>query len=89
MIEIFLLVLGSLVRGLQPSWLSRFGRRLGLVIIAICVLIFVLLAFKAYVTSGLSEKLFVSFLVIAISLEAAAVPTALPALVTITAAHRD
>ncbi len=63
--------------------LSRFGRRLGLVIIAICVVVFILLVFKAYFANGLSDKLFVSFLFIAISLAVAAVPTALPAVVTI------
>ncbi len=63
--------------------LAIFGKRLGVVIIAICILVFILLLFKAYMVNGLSEKLLVSFLFIAISLAVAAVPTALPAVVTI------
>ncbi len=63
--------------------LSLFGKKLGLVIIAICILVFTLLVFKAYMAENLSTELFVSFLFIAVSLAVAAVPTALPAVVTI------
>ncbi len=64
--------------------LNSFGRRLGGAIIAICV--FVLLASCAkeiLAGQGLSRELFISFAFIAISLAVAAVPTALPAVVTI------
>ncbi len=64
--------------------LNSFGRRLGGVIIAICF--FVLLASCAkelLAGQGLSRELFISFAFIAISLAVAAVPTALPAVVTI------
>lgn len=64
--------------------LNVFGRRLGGAIIAICI--FVLLASCAKEIlggQGLSKELFVSFAFIAISLAVAAVPTALPAVVTI------
>ncbi|MEN8257789.1 MAG: cation-translocating P-type ATPase [Thermodesulfobacteriota bacterium] len=64
--------------------LNSFGRRLGGVIIAICI--FVLLASCAkelMAGNGLSKELFVAFAFIAISLAVAAVPTALPAVVTI------
>lgn len=63
--------------------LSLFGKKLGLVIIAICILVFTLLVFKAYMADEISPKLFVSFLFIGVSLAVAAVPTALPAVVTI------
>ncbi len=64
--------------------LNSFGRRLGGVIIAICI--FVLLASCAkelLAGHGLSKELFVGITFVAISLAVAAVPTALPAVVTI------
>ncbi|MBC8209365.1 MAG: cation-translocating P-type ATPase [Desulfobulbaceae bacterium] len=63
--------------------LHRFGQRLGMVIIAVCVLVFALLTTQAVLGPGLSEELFFSFLLIGVSLAVAAVPTALPAVVTI------
>ena len=64
--------------------LDTFGRKLGTVIIFICV--FVLLASitkELLEHQALSTEMFISFAFIAISLAVAAVPTALPAVVTI------
>lgn len=64
--------------------LDQFGRKLGTVIIAICVAVFLLcLARYRLYTESLSSKVFLDFAFIAISLAVAAVPTALPAVVTI------
>ncbi|MCF8055256.1 MAG: cation-translocating P-type ATPase [Desulfocapsa sp.] len=63
--------------------LHRFGQKLGLVILAICSVVFFLLSLQSYFEGNLSTDVFVSFLFIAISLAVAAVPTALPAVVTI------
>ncbi|MBU0482504.1 MAG: cation-translocating P-type ATPase [Proteobacteria bacterium] len=63
--------------------LDRFGKKLGLVIIAVCLFIFVLLFSKDLIMGKLSVHSFISFAFIAISLAVAAVPTALPAVVTI------
>jgi P-type Ca2+ transporter type 2C len=63
--------------------LHRFGKRLGGVILAICFVVFCLLSLQSFSRGSLTEQTFVSFLFIAISLAVAAVPTALPAVVTI------
>lgn len=64
--------------------LDRFGRNLGLVIVIICLLVFSLCLGRHYLdTSGISIRAFLDFAFIAISLAVAAVPTALPAVVTI------
>ena len=63
--------------------LDRFGRKLGWVIIAICFIVFTLFFVKAWLGGGLSPEVFLSLAFIAISLAVAAVPTALPAVVTI------
>ncbi|MGV1099365.1 cation-translocating P-type ATPase [Thiovibrio sp. JS02] len=64
--------------------LHLFGKKLGAVIIAICVLIFFLFALREYLDNGgISRELFIAFIFIAISLAVAAVPTALPAVVNI------
>ena len=63
--------------------LHRFGKRLGWVILAICLVVFSLLSFQSFVSGTLTEQTFIAFLFIAISLAVAAVPTALPAVVTI------
>ena len=63
--------------------LDHFGRKLGLAIIGICVVVFVLFFAKAYFAGELSLQVFVALAFIAISLAVAAVPTALPAVVTI------
>lgn len=64
--------------------LDRFGRNLGLVIIAICILVFLLLVGRLRQSqASLDSLVFLEFAFIAISLAVAAVPTALPAVVTI------
>ncbi|MCK5226780.1 MAG: HAD-IC family P-type ATPase, partial [Desulfobulbaceae bacterium] len=63
--------------------LDVFGKKLGTVIIGICIFIFLLSFGKEYLTSGITAESFIAFAFIAISLAVAAVPTALPAVVTI------
>jgi len=63
--------------------LDHFGKKLGLAIIGICVIVFILFFAKAYYAGELSLQVFVALAFIAISLAVAAVPTALPAVVTI------
>jgi len=63
--------------------LDHFGKKLGLAIIGICVIVFILFFAKAYFAGGLSLQVFIALAFIAISLAVAAVPTALPAVVTI------
>jgi P-type Ca2+ transporter type 2C len=63
--------------------LHRFGQRLGAVILAICFIVFCLLSLQSFLSDCLTNQMFISFLFIAISLAVAAVPTALPAVVTI------
>jgi Ca2+-transporting ATPase len=64
--------------------LNSFGRRLGVVIIGVCVLVLIAACAKEILAGqGLTKELFISVAFIAISLAVAAVPTALPAVVTI------
>jgi len=63
--------------------LHRFGKRLGGVILAVCLMVFCVLSLQAFFMEGLTRQTFIAFLFIAISLAVAAVPTALPAVVTI------
>ncbi|MBU1640852.1 MAG: cation-translocating P-type ATPase, partial [Proteobacteria bacterium] len=64
--------------------LNSFGRRLGVVIIGVCVLVLIAACAKEILAGqGLTRELFISVAFIAISLAVAAVPTALPAVVTI------
>ncbi|HDS16770.1 MAG TPA: cation-translocating P-type ATPase [Proteobacteria bacterium] len=64
--------------------LDRFGHRLGLVIIFICLMVMVLSCGKEYLQfHNVSRESLIAFSFIAISLAVAAVPTALPAVVTI------
>ncbi len=63
--------------------LDVFGRKLGVVILLICLLVFILSMFKEYMLNGITLNALVKFAFIAISLAVAAVPTALPAVVTI------
>lgn len=63
--------------------LDQFGKKLGSVIILICLLLFALCFAKAYAAGSLSPQSLIAFAFIAISLAVAAVPTALPAVVTI------
>jgi P-type Ca2+ transporter type 2C len=63
--------------------LDHFGKKLGYAIIGICFFIFSLSFFRGYYADTLSMQSIVGFAFIAISLAVAAVPTALPAVVTI------
>lgn len=63
--------------------LDQFGKKLGYAIIAICMIVFALSFSKAYFAGILSLDSVVAFAFIAISLAVAAVPTALPAVVTV------
>lgn len=63
--------------------LDQFGKKLSFAIIAICLVVFVLFFVKEYLASGFSSHSFLALVLIAISLAVAAVPTALPAVVTI------
>jgi Ca2+-transporting ATPase len=63
--------------------LDRFGKKLGYVIITICLIIFFISFAKEWYRQTLSFEAMVAFAFIAISLAVAAVPTALPAVVTI------
>ncbi len=63
--------------------LDQFGKKLGFAIIVICVIVFILSFFRALAAGPLSSEAIVAFAFVAISLAVAAVPTALPAVVTI------
>lgn len=63
--------------------LDSFGKKLGYVIIGICLLVFALSFGKDFLVNGYSPASLFAFIMIAISLAVAAVPTALPAVVTI------
>jgi Ca2+-transporting ATPase len=63
--------------------LEHFGKKLGTAIIAICMVVFILSFAKGYFAGTLTMEAVVAFAFIAISLAVAAVPTALPAVVTI------
>lgn len=64
--------------------LDHFGKKLGIVIITICILVFTLSLGRLRLTdSTIDVHIFMQFAFIAISLAVAAVPTALPAVVTI------
>ncbi|WP_419175088.1 cation-translocating P-type ATPase [Desulfosediminicola sp.] len=64
--------------------LDRFGRNIGMVIIGICLLVFLLLMSRLRIDGEpLTNPIFLQFAFISISLAVAAVPTALPAVVTI------
>lgn len=64
--------------------LDTFGRKFGLAFIAICLFILLASIRKEIIAHhALSREMFISFAFVAISLAVAAVPTALPAVVTI------
>ncbi|MBU0966153.1 MAG: cation-translocating P-type ATPase [Proteobacteria bacterium] len=64
--------------------LDMFGRKLGFAIIAICLFILLASCTKEFIAHHtLSRNMFISLAFVAISLAVAAVPTALPAVVTI------
>ena len=63
--------------------LHNFGKKLGVVIAVICITVFLLFVIRDWISGVLSIHSLTEFLFIAISLAVAAVPTALPAVVTI------
>ncbi len=63
--------------------LDAFGKKLGMVIIGISGVVFTLGFAKEYLANGMNTEALITFAFIAISLSVAAVPTALPAVVTI------
>lgn len=64
--------------------LDHFGRRLGIAIICICIFVLLASCAKEMMSQHfISKEMLISFAFIAISLAVAAVPTALPAVVTI------
>lgn len=63
--------------------LDSFGKKLGWAIIGVCIIVFAMSFGKEVLTVGISYDSFTHFSLIAISLAVAAVPTALPAVVTI------
>jgi Ca2+-transporting ATPase len=63
--------------------LDRFGKKLGYVIVGICLFIFAISMGKEWLTGTLNTQSLIAFAFISISLAVAAVPTALPAVVTI------
>ncbi|PLX99157.1 MAG: cation-translocating P-type ATPase, partial [Desulfuromonas sp.] len=63
--------------------LDIFGKKLASTIIGICLVIFIIFLSKAYFAETLSVEVLVALTIIAISLAVAAVPEALPAVVTI------
>lgn len=63
--------------------LDQFGRKLSIAIIAICLIVFALFAYRDFLNHGETGSSILSLVLIAVSLAVAAVPTALPAVVTI------
>lgn len=63
--------------------LEKFGEKLGLAVIAICVLVFVVMGGKAYLRDALDLPKVLEVLLVAVALAVAAVPSGLPAVVTI------
>ncbi len=63
--------------------LNQFGKKLSIAIIGICLVVFALFFFKEVSAGSLSPQSFLALAFVAISLAVAAVPTALPAVVTI------
>jgi Ca2+-transporting ATPase len=63
--------------------LDQFGKKLSYAIIFICLIVFTLFFAKEYFATGFTGHTFLGLALIAVSLAVAAVPTALPAVVTI------
>jgi len=63
--------------------LHVFGKKLGAAVLAVCFLVFLLFVGRGYFSQSLSLYSLTGFIFIAISLAVAAVPTALPAVITI------
>jgi Ca2+-transporting ATPase len=78
-------MLGSTEPAMTPLQrrLHVFGRKLGATVLAVCFLVFLLFVVRGYFAQSLSLHSLTGFIFIAISLAVAAVPTALPAVITI------
>ncbi len=63
--------------------LDRFGKRLGLAVIAICVIVLLIIGIRNYLNEGFSWNVVLDALLVATALAVAAVPSGLPAVVTI------
>lgn len=63
--------------------LDRFGKKLGIAVIVICVIILGVIGFKEYSANGFSWKMVLDALLVAVALAVAAVPSGLPAVVTV------
>lgn len=63
--------------------LNSFGKKTGYVILGMCFLVFLISFIRSFLEVGFSSKAFVEFAFVAISLAVAAVPSSLPAVVTI------
>jgi len=63
--------------------LDRFGKKLGVAVIIICVIVLGVIGFKEYSANGFSWKMILDALLVAVALAVAAVPSGLPAVVTV------
>ena len=63
--------------------LDRFGKKLGIAVIIICVIVLGVIGFKEYSANGFSWKMILDALLVAVALAVAAVPSGLPAVVTV------
>ena len=63
--------------------LDRFGKRLGLGVIAICIVVLLIISIRNYINEGFSWNVILDALLVAAALAVAAVPSGLPAVVTI------
>lgn len=63
--------------------LDRFGKRLGFAVIGICVIVLAVIGIRDYLESGFSWNAILDALLVAAALAVAAVPSGLPAVVTI------
>jgi len=63
--------------------LDKFGRRLGWAVIAICITVLLVMGLKEHFTTGLTYSILLDVLLVSVALAVAAVPSGLPAVVTI------
>jgi Ca2+-transporting ATPase len=63
--------------------LDRFGKKLGVAVIIICAIVLGVIGFKEYSANGFSWKMILDALLVAVALAVAAVPSGLPAVVTV------
>ncbi len=63
--------------------LDKFGKKLGIAVIVICVVVLLVIGIKEYMANGFSWQIVLDALLVAVALAVAAVPSGLPAVVTI------